>query len=86
LLPEGIAVSIVCPGFVRTAMTDQNRFPMPLLMELDAAAREIVDGIAKKTQEIHFPKAFSLTIKLLSSLPSPLYTRIMGAVSKRAGT
>ena len=29
LAPEGISVSVVCPGFVRTPLTDRNDFPMP---------------------------------------------------------
>ena len=77
LLPENIHVFTVCPGFVRTPLTNKNDFPMPLRIEADDAARIIVDGIAKRKQEIHFPKAFSIPYKILSYLPSRLYTRLM---------
>ena len=40
---RGIAVTTVCPGFVRTPMTAVNRFKkMPWLMDADEAARRIV--------------------------------------------
>jgi hypothetical protein len=38
---EGINLSVICPGFVGTRMTDQNKFPMPFLMSADKAARII---------------------------------------------
>lgn len=77
LLPERIAVSIVLPGFVRTPLTDRNDFPMPFRVEADEAARMIADGIAARRHEIDFPKRFSLPFKLLASLPSALYTRLL---------
>lgn len=73
VMKDGIAVSVVCPGFVRTPLTDRNDFPMPFRVEADEAARRIVDGIEAKTPEIHFPKRFSLLFKLLSLLPHRLY-------------
>ena len=77
LVQENIDVFTVCPGFVRTPLTDKNDFPMPMRVEVDDAAKIIVNGIAKKKAEIHFPKVFSWTYKLLSYLPSGLYTRLM---------
>ncbi len=73
LTEDRIAVSIVCPGFVRTPLTDRNDFPMPFLIEAAEAARRIVDGIEAKTPEIHFPKRFSLMVKLMALLPHRLY-------------
>ena len=35
---RGIALTSVCPGYVRTPMTASNRFPMPGLMDADRAA------------------------------------------------
>lgn len=82
LLPERIPVSVVCPGFVRTPLTDQNDFPMPFRIEAEAAARCIADGIAARRHEIHFPKRFSLPFKLLALLPSGLYTRLVGRMTR----
>ncbi|MCW5751402.1 MAG: SDR family NAD(P)-dependent oxidoreductase, partial [Alphaproteobacteria bacterium] len=35
---SGIDVRLICPGFIRTPLTDRNPFPMPFLMEADLAA------------------------------------------------
>jgi short-subunit dehydrogenase len=77
LVHEKIDVFTVCPGFVRTPLTDKNDFPMPMRIEVEDAARIIVDGIARRKPEIDFPRVFSLIYKLLSYLPSGLYTRLM---------
>ncbi|MFP5245298.1 MAG: SDR family NAD(P)-dependent oxidoreductase, partial [Thermoanaerobaculia bacterium] len=47
LVPYGVGVTIVNPGFVRTAMTEKNRFKMPFLMNADEAANVIADGIER---------------------------------------
>ena len=73
---DGIAVSVVCPGFVRTPLTDRNDFPMPFLVEVNEAARRIVDGIEARRPEIHFPKRFSIPFKLLALLPHRLYSAL----------
>ena len=39
LRPQGVAVSVVCPGFVDTPLTRRNPFPMPMLMAAEPAAR-----------------------------------------------
>ena len=72
LKPLGINVSVICPGFVETELTDKNDFNMPALISADRSAEYILTGIAAKKQEIHFPKRFSLTLKFLSSLPNPI--------------
>jgi NAD(P)-dependent dehydrogenase (short-subunit alcohol dehydrogenase family) len=76
LMPDKIPVSVVCPGFVRTPLTDLNDFPMPFRIEADEAARYIADGIERQAPEIHFPKRFSIPFKLLAMLPASLYNRI----------
>ncbi|HEY8536108.1 MAG TPA: SDR family NAD(P)-dependent oxidoreductase [Vicinamibacterales bacterium] len=73
----GVRVINVTPGFIKTPLTDRNRFRMPFLMPVDAAARRIVEGIERERREIHFPKPFSWTLKLLRVLPYPLYDLII---------
>jgi NAD(P)-dependent dehydrogenase (short-subunit alcohol dehydrogenase family) len=77
LTHQNIEVFTVCPGFVRTPLTDKNDFPMPMRIEADEAARIIADGIARRKAEISFPKTFSILYKLIASLPSALYTRLL---------
>lgn len=76
LKQEGIFVSHVCPGFVKTPLTDRNDFPMPFLIESKEASRVIRDGIANNRYEIHFPKRFTLLLKALAWLPKGLWCRL----------
>lgn len=52
---ERIAMTSVCPGYIRTAMTARNRFPMPGLMDADRAARIILRGVAAARIRVVFP-------------------------------
>ncbi len=70
---EGLAVSIVNPGFVDTPLTAQNRFHMPALMTAADAARKIVRGWERGAFEIHFPRRFTLGLKTLQSTWHGLY-------------
>jgi short-subunit dehydrogenase len=77
LEPLGVNVTVINPGFIRTPLTDRNRFRMPFLMEVERAATIIVDGLERNRKEIHFPRVFSSMLKLARVLPFPLYERII---------
>lgn len=55
LAPDGIEVSVICPGFIRTRMTEVNGFKMPFLMEAGRAARIVKRGLARNKARIAFP-------------------------------
>ena len=69
LMSDGVAVSVICPGFVHTPMTAENQFPMPLVMDAERAAVIIQRGLAKKAARIAFPLRIYLAIRLLAALP-----------------
>lgn len=69
LKPDGIGVSVICPGFVRTAMTAANRFPMPFLMDAEDAARRIRHGLARDRARIAFPRRLYALAWLAGALP-----------------
>ncbi len=48
---------------------------MPALITADQAAQEILKGWARGEFEIHFPKRFTLWLKLLRHLGHGLYFR-----------
>jgi short-subunit dehydrogenase len=73
LRPHNVGVSVINPGFVDTPLTQKNTFPMPFLIKADKAAQEIVLGLEKGQFEIHFPKAFTRSLRLLRLLPYTLY-------------
>ena len=70
---KNVRISLISPGFIKTPMTDQNDFPMPMIKSPEFAANEIYKGLTvKKAFEIHFPKAFTYFLKFLQILPSCL--------------
>jgi len=73
LRPRGIDVMTVCPGFVKSEMTDTNKFPMPFFWPTDRAARRIIRGIEKRRREIHFPLPLSLALGAARIFPNALW-------------
>ncbi len=73
---RGIAVTTVCPGFIRTPMTEVNQFPMPFVMNADKAARKILRAIARKKKVYDFPFATNLMMRSLRWMPDFLVARI----------
>lgn len=69
----GIGVSVINPGFVRTPMTAQNEFAMPALLTPEQASLAMIEGWRDGRFDIHFPKRFTLWLKLLRHLPHALY-------------
>ena len=81
---KNVRVSLISPGFIKTPMTDQNDFPMPMIKTSEFAANEIFKGLTeKKSFEIHFPKAFTYFLKFLQILPSSLYFKLVAKGMKK---
>lgn len=75
-LAPRVDVRLVCPGFVRSRLTSKNDFAMPALMEPDAAAAAVLRGMRGRAFEIHFPRRFTLAMKLLRALPYGMSLRL----------
>ena len=69
LRAEGVRVSVICPGFVRSRMTDKNTCPMPFFMEADRAARIILRRVDRNVGLIAFPWPMRFATWWLSTLP-----------------
>ena len=73
-----VRVSVVSPGFIKTPMTDQNDFPMPMIVSAEFAADEMFKGLTQsKAFEIHFPKKFTYIMKILKVMPNWLYLKLV---------
>jgi short-subunit dehydrogenase len=81
LHPHGVGVYIVSPGFVDTPLTESNTFPMPALMSARDAAIALVFGLERGDFDIHFPKRFTRTLKLLRLLPYRLYFALIRLIT-----
>lgn len=82
LAPRGVGVTIVNPGFVATPLTAKNDFRMPALISAEAAPDEILAGLARGRFEIHFPRRFSLFLKLLRLLLARLYFALVSRTTR----
>ncbi len=76
LAGSGVALRVINPGFVKTRLTEKNRFHMPQLITPEQAADYIHREIDAAGFEIMFPKRFAWTLKLLRLLPYRLYFAI----------
>lgn len=77
LKPYNIKIVIVKPGFVRTPMTDKNEFQMPFLMDVERAARIIINGIKKEKSIIQFPLPIVIGSKIIKFMPDWLFDFLM---------
>ncbi len=79
---RGLSVHVINPGFVKTPLTDRNDFQMPALISAEEAAAQTLRGIERGAFDIHYPKRFTLLLKLLRLLPYrwyfPMIHRITG--------
>jgi len=55
LKKDGIRVSVICPGFVKSRITERIKANMPFILETDKAARIIRQGLARNKARIAFP-------------------------------
>lgn len=67
---ENIQVNTICPGFVKSRITDQNTCPMPFFMPTEKAAYIIGTKIEKNVGLIAFPWQMRLAVWGLSILPN----------------
>ena len=83
LKKDGIGVSVICPGFIKTPLTDVNTFPMPFLMSPEKAAAKIKAGIDANRAVIAFPWPMVWGIKCLTMLPRCIGDWVLGKAPKK---
>ena len=80
---NGIAVTIIQPGFIRTPLTSGRANKMPFLMELDDAIPHFIKAIEKKKRFAAFPWQLATIVRAGKFMPSWLYDRIAGKARYR---
>lgn len=70
---SGVKVVTLCPGFIKTPMTEINPYPMPFILEADVAARRMARVIARGTSFAVVPWQMGVVGWLLQRLPNCLY-------------
>jgi short-subunit dehydrogenase len=69
---QGVAVSVVCPGFIETPMSNSLRAVKPFLMTAEEAADRIASGLAKNRATIAFPFLLALASRIGRCVPASL--------------
>jgi short-subunit dehydrogenase len=78
---DGVRLSIVLPGFVKTSMSDVFPGDKPFLWSADKAARHIKRKLSAGRAEIAFPSLLAFGMRLLPLLPAAFADAILGGLS-----
>lgn len=73
LAADGVLISVINPGFVKTPMTSVNDFPMPFIMDVEDAARLTIEGLRRRKFEVAYPRRFVAILKVARVLPYAWY-------------
>ncbi|MBF5044618.1 SDR family NAD(P)-dependent oxidoreductase [Aggregicoccus sp. 17bor-14] len=73
---SGVRVTCLHPGFVKSAMTEKNRHPMPFLLETEAGVAHMAHAIEAGKREYAFPFPMRHALRLVKVLPNGLFDAI----------
>lgn len=77
LRPSGVKVVTLCPGYIDTPLTQQNRYAMPFLMQPAAFADKAFAAIQAGTSYRVIPWQMGLVAKLLRLLPNAVFDKAL---------
>jgi len=78
---DGIKVLTILPGFIKSELTDKNKFKMPLLLDTQEGVSKIKNAIEKDKEFYVFPLRFYLIISTLNLLPNFLREKIVNLLN-----
>lgn len=70
-------VTVICPGFVETPLTDSNDFEMPFMIPVQEAAQRILAAIIARRRSFAFPARLSWLLKILTCVPGVWYRWVL---------
>jgi NAD(P)-dependent dehydrogenase (short-subunit alcohol dehydrogenase family) len=74
---SGVKVVTICPGYIKTPMTDVNPYPMPFILDADNAAKRMVQAIERGCSFTVIPWQMGLVGRVMKLLPNWLYDLIL---------
>jgi short-subunit dehydrogenase len=84
---RGIAITTVCPGFVRTAITINTPFRRPVsMLEPDEAAEYLMRAIERRPRDYSFPPSTAIVMRVLRGMPNRIFDWLMDREGPRALT
>lgn len=79
----GVAVSTVCPGFIRTPLTAKNPYPMPFIIGVDDAAVRIARVIDARRSFAVIPWPMAIMGRILTLLPNFIFDRVLAGRARK---
>jgi NAD(P)-dependent dehydrogenase (short-subunit alcohol dehydrogenase family) len=70
---SGVKVVTICPGYIKTPMTEVNHYPMPFILPVEEAVRRIARVIERGSKFAVIPWQMALIGRLMKVLPNWLY-------------
>lgn len=86
LAPRGIAVTTICPGWIRTRLTEGIDVPHPHIMSLEYAAGRILDAMRRRRPHLAFPASAAWQVRVLKWLPCRLSDALTRLALRRLST
>ncbi len=83
LRASGVSAITICPGYVETAMTGKNPYPMPFLMSAEMAAAKIAALIERGKLYSVIPWQMAVVARALRVMPNWLYDRAFANVARK---
>ncbi len=77
LRPSGVKVVTICPGYIDTPLTRENRYSMPFLMTANDFAGKAFDAIEAGASYRVIPWQMGVVAKLLRLLPNPVFDKAL---------
>ena len=75
LRASGVKVVTLCPGYIATPLTQNNRYSMPFLMQPDEFAQQAAQAVAMGVSYKVIPWQMGWVAKLLRLLPNAVFDR-----------
>ena len=83
LAPSGVQVVTICPGYIDTPLTQQNRYAMPFLMSASAFAEQAFLTIQGGASYRVIPWQMGVIAKILRLLPNRLFDKVLAGRTRK---
>jgi short-subunit dehydrogenase len=80
----GVQVVTICPGYINTPMTQDNRYPMPFLMEVAEFAKQSFAKIEAGSSYSVIPWQMGVIAKLLRLMPNVLLDKALDGRQRKS--
>jgi NAD(P)-dependent dehydrogenase (short-subunit alcohol dehydrogenase family) len=80
---SGVKVVTLAPGYIATAMTAKNPYPMPFLMPVERAVASMARHIERGSRFAVMPWQMGVVAAVMKWLPLPLYDRLFARAGRK---